>query len=152
MVWPNAVAKPLQGFAFGKLAGLVAAEGYAESPYNKDYVALFPNFFLFGSPTQHFSHSVMPIAANRSRGVIRLYWIGEDDSASKRFAREYSMATTMDIHAEDRAVIEAGQRGLESGALEHMHFQSQEVLCRHFFRNVASMVQAYKANRAGATL
>jgi phenylpropionate dioxygenase-like ring-hydroxylating dioxygenase large terminal subunit len=153
-IWsnPNAAAKPLQGFAFGKLAGFAAAEGYAASPYNKDYVALFPNFFLFGSPTQHFSHSVMPIAANRSRGVIRLYWIGEDDSASKRFAREYSMATTMDIHAEDRAVIEAGQRGLESGALEHMHFQSQEVLCRHFFRNVASMVQAYKANRAGATL
>ena len=46
-----------------------------------------------------------------------------------------------------RAVIEAGQRGLSSGALEYIHFQSHEVLCRHFFHAVDDAVQAWKAAR-----
>jgi len=58
--------------------------------------------------------------------------------------------TALDIHAEDRAVIEAGQRGLSSGALEHINFQSQEVLCRHFFHTVHNMVESYKADRKAA--
>jgi hypothetical protein len=45
-------------------------------------------------------------------------------------------------------VIEAGQRGLGSGALEHIHFQSQEVLCRHFFHAVNDRVEAYRAEKA----
>ena len=57
------------------------------------------------------------------------------------------MATALDIHAEDRAVIEAGQRGLNSGALTHIHFQSQEVLCRHLYKSVDEAVQAYKAEQ-----
>jgi phenylpropionate dioxygenase-like ring-hydroxylating dioxygenase large terminal subunit len=148
-IWanPKAVPTPVQGSAFGILAQFAAGDGLFANVHIKDYFALFPNFFLFGMPTQHFSHCVMPISATRSRGVIRLYWIGEDDSASERFAREYSMAIARDIHAEDRAVIEAGQRGLSSGALEHIHFQSQEVLCRHFFQTVDKAVQDYKASR-----
>jgi hypothetical protein len=58
------------------------------------------------------------------------------------------MTTALDVHSEDRAVIEAGQRGLSSGALEHIHFQSQEVLCRHFFHEVDQAVQAYQAELA----
>ena len=79
--------------------------------------------------------------------MIRLWWVGDDENASERFAREFAMVSARDIHSEDRAVIEAGQRGLSSGALEHIHFMSQEVLCRHFFHQVDSAVQAYKAAR-----
>jgi phenylpropionate dioxygenase-like ring-hydroxylating dioxygenase large terminal subunit len=148
-IWFNQefVPPPVQGLAFANLAGWAAADGTLMGPYASDYFALFPNFFLLGNPMQHFSHVVMPISANRSRGVIRLYWIGLDDSATKRFARELAMALARDIHAEDRAVIEAGQRGLSSGALEHIHFQSQEALCRHFILSVDSAVQAHKARR-----
>jgi len=92
---------------------------------------------------------VMPVSASRSRGVIRLYWIGEDSSASERFAREYLMAMARDIHAEDRGVIEAGQRGLNSGALKHIHFQTQEVLCRHLFVTVSAAVAGYIAQQGG---
>lgn len=147
-IWsnPNAVSTPIQALGFGKGFEFAMADGFGASPHAKEYFALFPNFFLFGSPIQHFSHTVMPLAAGRSRGVFRFYWIGEDDSASKRFAREYAMATGRDIHSEDRAVIEGGQRGLDSGALKVIHFQAQEVLCRHFFHAVDSRVQAYKAS------
>ncbi|OAN59348.1 hypothetical protein A7Q26_00665 [Sphingobium sp. TCM1] len=85
------------------------------------------------------------MSATRSRGVIRIYWVGDDSSASERFAREHAMATARDIHAEDRAVIEAGQRGLSSGALTHIHFQTQEALCRHLYNGVRDAVEAWRA-------
>lgn len=148
-IWSNPAPdiQPVQGLAFGRGARFVASDGYAQAPNNRDYFALFPNFFILGNPGQHFSHCVTPISPTRSRGVIRLYWIGEDQNASQRFAREYAMATALDIHSEDRAVIEAGQRGLSSGALKHIHFQSQEVLCRHLFHAVDQAVQAYQAEQ-----
>lgn len=153
LIWshPSPPVTPVQGFAMGKGVPMAFAEaGVVPSRLDKQYFALFPNFFLFGAPGTHFSHTVIPISATKSRGIIRLYWVGEDDSASKRFAREYQMATALDIHAEDRAVIEAGQRGLNSGALQHIHLQSQEVLLRHLIHEVDKAVEAYKAEQARA--
>jgi phenylpropionate dioxygenase-like ring-hydroxylating dioxygenase large terminal subunit len=147
---PASITRPVQGIGFGRGAQFAIADGLMPQPTNKEYFGLFPNFFLFGNPMTPFSHTVYPISATRSRGVIRLYWVGDDENASERFAREFSMCSARDIHSEDRAVIEAGQRGLSSGALEHIHFMQQEVLCRHFFKQVDSRVQAYKAARDGA--
>lgn len=147
-IWANPAAPPPPFpamLAYGTASAAAARAGITASQDAKDYFALFPNFFLLGSPIQHFSHVVMPISATRSRGIIRLYWIGEDGNASERMAREYLMATARDIHAEDRGVIEAGQKGLSSGALKHIHFQTQEVLCRHLFRGVDAAVEAYRA-------
>lgn len=147
-IWANPDVPPPPApamIAYATAAKAAAANGVTANQDAKDYFALFPNFFLLGSPIQHFSHLVMPVDARRSRGVIRLYWIGNDASASERFAREYLMATARDIHAEDRAVIEAGQRGLNSGALSYIHFQTQEVLCRHLMHGVDAGVRAFEA-------
>lgn len=151
-IWSNPAPaiKPFQGMAFAVALPAAMTDSQADFTQGSEYYALFPNFFILSSPLTPFSHCVMPLGAGRSRGVIRLYWVGPDDSASKRFAREFQLATALDVHAEDRAVIEAGQRGLGSGALEHIHFMSQEVLCRHFFHAVNNRVEAYKAER-GAT-
>lgn len=131
---------------------LAAQKGQPLGAGPTEYVALFPNFFLLGSALQPFSQMVMPISASRSRGVIRIYWTGEDASATERFAREALMASLRDVHSEDRNVIVAGQKGLSSGALKYIHFQTQEVLCRHLFQTVDAMVNAYKAEQhtAGA--
>ncbi|TAL00853.1 MAG: aromatic ring-hydroxylating dioxygenase subunit alpha [Rhodospirillaceae bacterium] len=151
-VWSNPAADrlPIQQFALGRLAQIAAADVSRNSSHAKDVFFLFPSLFIQGTPVLPFVHSVMPISATRSRGVVRLYWIGEDDNATESFAREYSMAMARDVHAEDRVVIEAGQRGLNSGALEFIHFQSQEVLCRHLFHAVDTMVQAHRAGRGAA--
>jgi phenylpropionate dioxygenase-like ring-hydroxylating dioxygenase large terminal subunit len=154
-IWSNpAPPKPpyTLALAFGLATVCAREDGVSVSNDAKDYFALFPNFFILGSPVQHFSHVVMPISATRSRGVIRLYWIGEDETASERFAREYLMAAARDVHSEDRGVIVAGQKGLSSGALKHIHFQTQEVLCRHLYKTIDSEVEAYKAemSRVGA--
>jgi phenylpropionate dioxygenase-like ring-hydroxylating dioxygenase large terminal subunit len=151
-VWanPKADRPPIQRFAFGKLAEFAATDGLLDCPHAKDLFLLFPSLFLVGTPLQHVMHCIMPVSATRSRGVIRIYWIGDDETATERFAREYSLALARDVHSEDRLMIEAGQRGLNSGAVEFIHFQSQEVLCRHLFHAVDSAVQAYAAGHRAA--
>lgn len=150
-IWTNPAPQlsATQKLAFGKLIPALMQRGMMNAEHARDYYALFPNFFLIGTPTQHFTHYVMPINARKSRGVIRLYWVGDDMSASERFGREFSMAMARDVHCEDRAVIESGQRGLNSGALKTIHFQNQEVLLRHFVHNVDAKIQAYKAEKSG---
>jgi phenylpropionate dioxygenase-like ring-hydroxylating dioxygenase large terminal subunit len=153
-IWtnPSPQLSPTQKLAFGKLIPALMQRGMMNSEYAREYYALFPNFFLIGTPTQHFAHFVMPINARKSRGVIRIYWVGDDMNASECFGREFSMANARDVHSEDRALIEAGQRGLNSGALEYLHFQSQEVLLRHLMHHVDAKVQAYKKEKIGGAL
>ncbi len=148
-IWTNPDPKtsPVQALSFGRGVKAGMAKDIMAGPHGRKYFALFPNFFLLGTPIQHFSHVVYPISATQSRGVIRLYWVGDDANASERYAREYAMATARDIHSEDRAVIAAGQRGLSSGALSHIHFQTQEALCRHLIVCVDAAVEAYKAEQ-----
>lgn len=148
-IWSNPApeVKPFQGRAFARAFRAAASRDLLNLPHARDYLALFPNFFIIGTPTQHFSHTVYPIAADRCRGVIRLYWVGEDADASERFAREFALATLRDIHSEDISMIEAGQRGLSSGALTHIRFQTMEALCRHLFNSVDERVQAHRAAR-----
>ena len=144
-IWsnPEPALKPFQRAAAMRGIPALAQQGLLDLPYGRDYLAFFPNLFLIGTPTQPFSHTVYPISADRSRGVVRVYWVGEDSNASHRFAREYSLAQIRDIHCEDIAMIERGQSGLASGAISHIHFQSMEALCRHLFNEVDARVQAF---------
>jgi phenylpropionate dioxygenase-like ring-hydroxylating dioxygenase large terminal subunit len=146
-IWanPDPRVTDTQMLAFGRGMQRLAADGLLETPLARDYLAIFPSFFLLCAPGNHFLHNVYPLGPEKSRGVIRLYWVGDDESASVRYAREYTMATTRDVHSEDVSVIEAGQRGLSSGALEHVHFQDKEILCRHLVSVVEESVEAYRA-------
>jgi phenylpropionate dioxygenase-like ring-hydroxylating dioxygenase large terminal subunit len=149
-IWsnPEAKPKPHQAIGFGGLMAGAAEADILATPFGRQYFALFPSFFMLGTPLQNFVHQVWPIDAGHSRGVIRIYWVGEDRSASERYGREMILATVRDVHAEDLSVIEAGQRGLESGALSHIHFQTQEALCRHLYNSVAESVEAYRTEQA----
>ncbi|HEX7753183.1 MAG TPA: aromatic ring-hydroxylating dioxygenase subunit alpha [Novosphingobium sp.] len=152
-IWanPQPDLKPFQRAATMRGIPALASQEMLGLPWERDYLALFPNFFIIGTPTQPFSHTVYPIAADRSRGVVRVYWQGEDTNASHRFAREFSLAQIRDIHCEDISMIERGQAGLASGALSHIHFQSMEALCRHLFNEVDRRVREF-ASETGTTL
>ncbi|MCB2060794.1 MAG: aromatic ring-hydroxylating dioxygenase subunit alpha [Novosphingobium sp.] len=145
-IWTNPEGEftPTTGLAFQKSMPRLQADGLLDLPHPREYLALFPNFFMLCSPGNNFLHYVMPLSAGKSRGVIRIYWKGEDETASTRFAREYGMAITRDIHSEDVNVIQAGQRGLSSGAIEHIHFMEKEILCRHLIKVVEEAVEAYR--------
>lgn len=151
-IWSNPQPRinPVQGYAMGKAYAGGMKSGIIGGENAREYFALFPNFFILGSPFPHFSHVVYPLGPTKSRGVIRLYWVGEDGSASERFGREYVLATARDVHAEDRAVIAAGQRGLSSGALKHIHFQTQEALCRHLYLEVKKSVDIWQLQQGEA--
>jgi phenylpropionate dioxygenase-like ring-hydroxylating dioxygenase large terminal subunit len=148
-IWtnPEPAIKPMQGFNFGLSAKIGSEQGIIGGPNDRTYFALFPNFFIIGTPIQHFSHVVYPLSATRSRGVIRVYWVGEDDSATKRYAREYGLCAIRDIHTEDVNIICRAQKGLNSGALKNIHFMSMEGLCRHLYQTVKAKVEAYRAER-----
>ena len=139
--------RPVLEYMIGKVGAQASADGLLSGPHVQDYFVFFPNLYLFGNPTMHFTHLVMPISARRSRGVFRFYWVGDDRTATERLAREMAMAFGREIHAEDGETIESGQRGLASGALKHIHFQEHEVLCRHLYRTVDDMVRAYQAEQ-----
>lgn len=109
---------------------------------DREYYGLFPNFFVAPyAGLASFTHQVWPLGPERTRGIVRVYFRGDDQSASMRFAREYALAQALEVHVEDRDVIEAGQRGLRSGAIEHLYFQAQEAACRHLFQVVDSYVR-----------
>lgn len=140
---------PVRAFALSRIVEFAGADGLLGGPWSSDYCVIFPNLFVFGSGMSPFSLYVLPTAPNRARGVFRFYWTGEDESASRRFAREFHAMMMRDLHAEDLPSIENSQVGLDSGVLEHIHFQSQEVLCRHHFLEVDKRVQAYVAGLQG---
>jgi len=140
----------LQQLSFGMGAKAVMRGDVPDNPASRTYFAVFPAFFMLGSTGNNFSHTVYPLGPEKSRGVIRLYWINDDLTPGTRYAREYTLAVTRDVHSEDVSVIQAGQRGLSSGALEHIHFQEQEVLCRHLYMMVAQEIAEWQAENTGS--
>ncbi len=108
---------------------------------------LFPNLHLVGQAAYFFSHTMLPVSHDKTRGIFRFYWSGPDDSASRRFTREFTAMSTRDVHVEDRTVIEAAQRGLSSGAATHLNFQTHEMLPRHMYETAEGMVKAWLAEQ-----
>lgn len=149
---PDEPPKPLLRFFLGRLQQQTIADGLAGGPHERDYFIFFPNLFVFGNPAMHFTHEVRPISAQESLGIFRFYWIGEDTSANERLARELALAFGREIHAEDSETIELGQLGLASGAIQHIHFQEQEIMCRHLYESVKREIDVWLAeNQQEAT-
>ena len=149
-IWYNADSPPrgpVQVGGFMVAATSLARKGLLDTPHGQEYFGLFPTFFMLGNPLQNFSHVVYPIDAGRTRGVIRMYWVGEAQNASELFARHAGLTMMRDLHAEDIDVIEDGYAGLAGGAIEHIHFQTQEALCRHLFNTVAEKVRVFQAEQ-----
>jgi len=146
-IWANPdppAQQKVQGIANGRIVEAASRTGLFGAGLGMDFTCLFPNFTLFGPPVRQFTQTISPLGPQRSRGVIRFYWVGEEENASERFAREYVMLSQRDIHCEDRYVIEDGQAGIASGAIDHVNFQGQEALCRHLFNSVDAMVSDYR--------
>jgi phenylpropionate dioxygenase-like ring-hydroxylating dioxygenase large terminal subunit len=107
---------------------------------------LFPALHAVSIPPgQHFTHTHYPLGVDRTRGVIRMYWTREADCATRLFYQEVAANSLRDLLTEDRAIVQYAQRGLESGAIAHVHFQEHEILLRHLNEQVTSRVHAYVA-------
>jgi phenylpropionate dioxygenase-like ring-hydroxylating dioxygenase large terminal subunit len=108
---------------------------------------LFPCLHVVGLATNFYTHTMMPLGPTRTRGQVRMYWTSENDSASRLYTREFTTMAIRDVLAEDRFTVEAGQRGISSGAIDKVHFQDHEVLLRHLYETVQAKVADYKLER-----
>lgn len=105
---------------------------------------LFPCLHIVGLATNFFTHTMTPLGPTHTRGQIRMYWTSEPECASRLFTREFTTMAIRDVLAEDRAAVEAGQRGIASGAIDKIHFQDHEMLLRHLYETVQTRVAEYK--------
>ncbi|MDG2004597.1 MAG: aromatic ring-hydroxylating dioxygenase subunit alpha [Novosphingobium sp.] len=122
----------------------------ADSDFPDCDMKLFPNLHIVSHGGFYFVQRIMPLSAGRSRCIFRLYWVGDECNASSRFSREYVFAMVRDVITEDRSIVMAVQEGIQSGALDHIHFQEHEIMCRHLYHMVQNMVDAYLAEEAAA--
>jgi phenylpropionate dioxygenase-like ring-hydroxylating dioxygenase large terminal subunit len=150
-LWKNPDPPPipptlLMGYARG--AALAAKDG---ADFPKTDFKLFPAFHIVGlPPAQQYTHTMMPLGPNRTRGSIRMYWTSKSESASRVFAREFGAMSIRDVLSEDRWAVEAGQRGIARGTIEQVHFQDHEMLLRHLYETVQEKVAEYVAEREAA--
>ena len=128
--------------AYTRVAALAAKDGVS---FQKTDFKLFPCLHVVGLPPNQYTHTMMPLGPSRTRGTIRMYWTSETENASRMFTREFSAMTIRDVLSEDRHAVEAGQRGLNSGAIEKVHFQDHEMLLRHLYETVEAQVAEYLA-------
>lgn len=144
-LWKNPSPPPVPEtmvMAYKRVAALAAKDGVS---FQKTDFKLFPCLHVVGLPPNQYTHTMMPLGPGRTRGTIRMYWIGEAENASRLFTREFSAMTIRDVLSEDRHAVEAGQRGLNSGAVEKVHFQDHEMLLRHLYETVEERVAEYVA-------
>jgi phenylpropionate dioxygenase-like ring-hydroxylating dioxygenase large terminal subunit len=149
-LWKNPAPPPLPPSLLA--AGMRGAGLPAEAPpFPKTDFKLFPCLHVVGLPPgTQYTHTMMPLGPDRTRGTIRMYWTAAADSASRLFAREFAAMSIRDVLAEDRWAVEAGQRGVSGGAIEQVHFQDHEMLLRHLYETVERKVADYLAERAAA--
>jgi Ring hydroxylating alpha subunit (catalytic domain) len=83
---------------------------------------------------------VMPVAPGRTRWTTCVYF-PPARNAAQRVSQEYSVAAFRDTAVEDVAVLSTQQEGMLSGAKKVLHFQANEVLCRHFAASVDRYVK-----------
>lgn len=149
-LWKNPSPPPVpptMRMAFTRAAELAQDDGIA---FPKMDFKLFPCLHVVALPPNQYTHTMIPLGPGRTRGTIRMYWTSETESASRAFTREITAMTIRDVLAEDRFAVEAGQRGLATGAIEKVHFQDHEMLLRHLYETVQERVAEYVAEQDGA--
>jgi phenylpropionate dioxygenase-like ring-hydroxylating dioxygenase large terminal subunit len=147
---PNYVPTPTEALAGGILKRDDAARGFTPQGPLFDFFCIFPNTTILSAAGRYFSQTIWPLGPNRTRSSVRVYWTGKDRKASLRFAREQAMTAVLDIHSEDRDIIEAAHRGLKSGAIEHVNFHAHEGMLRYHLAAVDRHVEAYKSQQGAA--
>jgi len=147
-LWTNPDPPPISPtlmFGYGRAAQLAQQEGL---DFPKTDFKLFPCLHIVSLPPgQQFSHTHFPLGPDRTRGVVRMYWTKQPDSATRMFVEEFGAMSIRDVLSEDRFAVEAAQRGLNSGAIEDMHLQDHEMLLRHMCETVQEKVSAYLAEQ-----
>jgi phenylpropionate dioxygenase-like ring-hydroxylating dioxygenase large terminal subunit len=105
-----------------------------------DFWYIYPNFMVGLLSGTYFTFSMWPLAVDRAIWEIKGYY-PPVTNAGELFAREYSKVNLRDPLREDSFTHEKIQMMLQSGAKKVIHFQDEELVCRHLHEVVDAEVR-----------
>lgn len=100
-----------------------------------DLYFVFPNFWIAPFDGQYQTHNFWPLSVNRM--YQRIVMRGKQPQThSQAWGIEYARVMSSNVWLEDFSTLEETQQMAESGMLEALNFQDQEVLCRYFHKRI----------------
>lgn len=135
-------------FKFGRSFNYGSNEAFSRFPgvnpgridnWAFDVNVIFPNFFLDPSVGFYFTMNFWPISVDTTRWEIR-YYMPEPATAGEAIVQAYSSAVVRDAACEDLSTLEATQKMLRSGVLEHFLLGDQELALRHNYKVIEDLV------------
>lgn len=105
-----------------------------------DFYHVFPNTFIGLLQGTFFTFNIWPIAHDHSIWEINGYY-PKCNNAGELFAREYSKIGLRDPMMEDCFTHERINSVIASGAKKFIHFQDEELMCRHLSEGVDRCVR-----------
>jgi phenylpropionate dioxygenase-like ring-hydroxylating dioxygenase large terminal subunit len=153
-IWGNTTHKPapIEGLA-AKHGGVISSGATQHDRADKlqrhpnwqlDVFGIFPHVLFEMAPGFFFVQEFMPLAVDRTRWQLRIY-LPKAQSAGQRFSQEYNLAAFRDTDAEDFMLLRTLQQSMASGAVDKVHFQVNEALCRHSYNTIVSHVHGTSA-------
>lgn len=104
-----------------------------------DCLHIFPNLLIYVLAGTYHTHQFWPSAANQTLWDLRMH-LPEATTPAEAFSREHAKIFLRDPFLEDGFINEETQKGLESGAISHIHFQDDESFLRHAYWTVHNAV------------
>jgi len=121
-------------------------------PWGLDSFQIFPNFtILIWGQGWYLTYHYWPTSYNSHIFEGTLYFVPAK-SARERIAHELAAASFKEFGLQDANTLEATQSMLESRVVQRFPLNDQEVLCRHFHKEVADWIDDYQreSEMAGA--
>ncbi len=111
-----------------------------------DIVHLFPNTNILVLPNVWHTHQFWPLAHDKMLWEIKIH-MPEPASAGERFSDEYARILLRDALREDGTTHERTQEALESGAVDQIVLQDEEMFVRHGYWAVEQEVRRHREGR-----
>ena len=109
--------------------------------WSLDCLHIFPNLLIYILEGTFHTHQFWPSAANQTVWDLRMR-LPPVRTPADAFSREHAKVLLRDPFLEDGFINEETQKGLESGAMTHMHLQDDESFLRHAYWAVHNAVSA----------
>jgi phenylpropionate dioxygenase-like ring-hydroxylating dioxygenase large terminal subunit len=104
-----------------------------------DEYVIFPNFHLLLFMGMYITHNIWPISVDRTVWEARVY-LPQPENPAQWFTAEYPKCMLRDAWLEDGSTLECTQTGLNSGAISHFILQDQELMIRHFQKQLRDYI------------
>jgi len=105
-----------------------------------DIYLIFPNFWIAVLDGAYQTHNFWPIAVDRMYQEIKMHVV-PPKTAGEQFSMEFAKCLNRDIWLEDFSTLENTQEMLGSGAKTHFILQDEEILVRHFYKELGDWLR-----------